>query len=182
MSPGVDVLKRLVFMGVVTTMLGGCSLFESTCGRVANVICTIPGESASCRGLREMKSENHLAQNTCESIEPIARAYAAEPDSLVWKARWTAARIGLSAAGLAGEAFSQTPKEKLQDAADKAGEAATKAGEAAGQAGAAISEAAKNAGAIIREVVQDAKDDVKKDDVKKDDAKKDDAKKDDAKK
>ncbi len=145
------VLTRTL-MVLAAVGLAGCSLFETPCGRVAGSICTIPGESASCAFLKDVKSENHLAQRTCRDLESTAKDYAADPTSLIQKAHWMAAGFALRAIGFVGDqvAPAPTPNDQLKDAAHKAGAAAAEAGDA-------ISNIAKNAGKIVQDTARDIK-------------------------
>lgn len=139
--------KSLMVAGVVgiAVGVGGCSLFESSCGRVASSICTIPGEEDSCTFFRRLARDNQLAQDTCEKIAPDAVAYARDPNSLLLKGKWLVHRLAMTAIGFVGEATKPTPGQKLDRALDKAGEAAEKAGEAAREGAAAVKDAVDGA-------------------------------------
>lgn len=140
---------RWLLVGAVLVGTAGCSLFQTPCGRVADSICAVPGEAASCTFLKGLRSENGLAQKTCRSLEPSAKAYAADPASLLEKARWLAARVALGAVGFVGDQVARTPEDKLRKAGAEVGDAARNAGEALG-------DAAKNAGDAIKDAVKDA--------------------------
>ncbi len=147
---------RRTLLGLAVVGLAGCSWLETPCARVADSICTIPSESSSCQFLRNVKSENELAQNTCKDLEPAAKAYAADPTSLVEKAKWLAASVALRAIGFVGDktASKPTSEQQMQNAANKLQNAANQTGGAAPGLGDAISNMAKNAGNIVRDTAQ----------------------------
>lgn len=125
------VLALSLVLAVAST---GCAWLQTPCGRVANAICTVPGEAASCEFLRGVQRDNELAQSTCEKLESPAKAYAQAPDSLLHKGGWAAASVALRAAGFVGEATKPTPQQKIERAGRKLGDGIREAGEALGDA------------------------------------------------
>lgn len=139
----------LVLGSLSLLALAGC---QSPCGRVASAICTIPGEEASCRFLRDLPSDNEPAQAACKELKGPAEAYALEPDSTMQKVRWTAAAVALRGVGLAGDvlkagkAAGDAAKGGAEDAERLAREAADRAGEAAKD----VEKAAREVGEALR--------------------------------
>lgn len=124
---------RIFALLLVGTLAGGCSILETPCGRVAGSICTIPGEENACQAVRAFKRSNEQAQKACEAAEPIAVAYAKDPDASVVKIRWKLQRVVLLGAGAVDAWNANDPGKKLEKSGRKAKEAAKEAGDALGE-------------------------------------------------
>jgi hypothetical protein len=131
-------MRPLVAALAVAVASSGCFLVQTPCQKVANSICTIPGEERSCEFLKSAPRDNELAQKACTELQPSAEAYARSPDSLVQKAKWLAARAVLATFGFAGEITREATGTKVEKAGKKAAkrlaEAADEAVEAIGEA------------------------------------------------